>query len=164
MGVADLAERIKKGIGDTLNNKIIEIENVVKSKGYKMTQARKTIIRVFVESSDHLKPEDIYQLIRGTGVSIATVYRNIGVLKRISVIKEIAIHNERFYELNMFSEKKLHLHFQCKSCGKIKEYADNSSVIGLIRQRESIENIYGDLVEDITFIMEGICKECRGNT
>lgn len=151
-------------MGDTLKNKIVEIERMLSSAGYRLTMPRKLVVRTFVETQRHLRPEDLYQLLRRQGVSRPSVYRNIDTLKKIGIIKEITINHERYYELSMFSGKKLHLHFQCRVCGKIKEYTDEHLVLDLIKQREYIEKTHEDDIEDTTIIMKGICKTCKEET
>jgi len=149
-----------------MKNKAIEIEAIVKAKGYKLTPSRKRIIQVFVETEEHLKPEEIYQKVRDQKVKdqkigIATVYRTLDILKRIGIIKELSIQNDRYYELNIFSEKKLHIHFQCNECGHIKEYIDKPLIKEMLYQKDFIEKKYRDCIEDITIVMKGTCEECK---
>ncbi|KIY22676.1 MULTISPECIES: Fur family transcriptional regulator [Mesobacillus] len=144
-----------------VENKIFKIEEWIKASGYKCTAPRDTLIRLFVETKRHLRPEEIYMLTKAQGVSLPTVYRNIDLLKRIGVIKEIVIQKERYYELNMFSRKKLHIHFSCNQCGQIKEYLDSKIFRDMIEQRDYIEEVFHDDIEDVTIVMNGICDLCK---
>lgn len=138
-----------------------ELMEYLKEKGYKTTRAREELIRVFVETQDHLKPEDVHRKLKAEHVSLPTVYRSIDLLKKLGIIKEISIADERYYELYRFSQKKLHIHFQCISCGKIKEYDDRHVISTMLNQKEYIEKNYGDQIEDITIVTKGICQECK---
>lgn len=44
------------------NQKILDIEKILKDNGYKLTGSRKLMIKIFVDSEKHLKPDDVYQL------------------------------------------------------------------------------------------------------
>lgn len=143
-----------------VKQKVSEIESLLRSHGYKMTHSRETIIKLFVETTDHLRAEDVYRAVRDLGVSLPTVYRNVDILKRTGIIKEIVIHKERFYELSIYSQKKLHIHFHCLRCGQIKEYNDRQIFREMIKQKEMLEEAYQDDIQDITIIMTGICADC----
>jgi Fe2+ or Zn2+ uptake regulation protein len=62
----------------------------------------------------------------------------------------------------MYSQKKLHIHFNCHKCGQITEYSDRHIFKELIAQRDYLEKTYGDSIEDITIVMTGICNHCKG--
>lgn len=143
-----------------INLKASDIENLLKNHGYKMTHSREIIVKLFVETSDHLRPEDVYQHVREFGVSLPTVYRTVDILKRHGIIKEIVIHKENFYELSIYSQKKLHIHFHCIECGQIKEYNDRQVFREMIKQKEMLERSYLDDIQDITIVMTGVCVEC----
>lgn len=143
------------------NQKILDIEKILKDNGYKLTGSRKLMIKIFVDSEKHLKPDDVYQLLRKERISLPTVYRNIEIFKETGVIKELPIHNERYYELEIYSGKKMHIHFQCQSCGIIKEYSDLELKKLMIEERDFIEVNHGDRINDITIVMSGTCKVCQ---
>jgi len=141
--------------------KVAEIEVIMKNSGYRFTRAREMVVKLFVDTEDHLKPEEVHRLLRDKEISLPTVYRNIDILKKMGIIKEISIGTERVYELNVFNKKKLHMHFKCNVCEKIKEYSNKEIFKEMIRQRDYLENSFGDDIEDITVVMTGICKECK---
>ena len=143
------------------SQKIHDIEKILIDNGYKLTGSRKLMIRIFVDASIHLKPDDVYQLLRKDRISLPTVYRNIEIFKDTGVIKELPIHNERYYELEIYSGKKMHIHFQCQSCGIIKEFSDLELKKLMIEERDFIEAKYGDRINDITIVMSGTCKACQ---
>ncbi|MGF7184066.1 Fe2+ or Zn2+ uptake regulation protein [Desulfitispora alkaliphila] len=141
--------------------KIKDIKKLIKSKGYKCTDARESIIEIFVLSNEHLKPKDVYYKTKEKEISLPTVYRNIDLLCKLGIIKEITINNHRYYELYIYSSKKLHIHFRCKKCGQIKESRDPFVIEKMYEQISYLENKYAHIVEDITIIIEGTCKDCR---
>jgi Fe2+ or Zn2+ uptake regulation protein len=144
-----------------MEQKVSEIQALMISKGYKFTRSRKIMTKLFVTTRDHLKPEDVYRLTKDQNISLPTVYRNLDLMLRLGVIKEIAIHHERFYELDLYSRKKLHIHFQCSRCGQIKEYSNPEVFRSMIEQRDYLESFYGDDIDDITIVMTGMCSDCK---
>lgn len=137
------------------------IENIVESAGYKMTYSRYTMLGLFIDCKAHLRPEDVYQMLRDREISLPTVYRNIAIFKDLGIIKEITINEDHYYELNMYNQKKMHMHFRCSVCGQIKEYSDRQVFKAMIQQKDAIEAAYQDQIQDVTIVMTGICKTCK---
>ncbi len=150
-----------KWVKINMEKKVAEIVKLLKAKGYNITHSRNIMIRLFVETEKHLKPEEVYDLAKDQGISLPTVYRNIDVLKKTGVIKEITINNDRFYELHIYSQKKLHIHFRCNRCGNIRDYNNRNIFKKMIQQKDYIEETFGDHVEDISIVMRGICRDCH---
>ena len=143
-----------------MDKKVLEIQALLVSKGYKFTRSRKAMTALFVSTSDHLKPEDIHKLTKDQGVSLPTVYRNLDLMVRLGIIKEIEIHHDRFYELDLYSRKKLHMHFHCRVCGQIKEYSNPEIFKSMIEQRDYLESVFEDDIDDISIVMTGTCSDC----
>ncbi|OPL07521.1 MAG: hypothetical protein AVO33_05205 [delta proteobacterium ML8_F1] len=142
-------------------DRLTEIELILKEKNYKLTFSRREILKCFLDEEKHLKAEDIYYTVKKEGISLPTVYRNIEVLKNNDIISEISINGDRFFELKTFSRKRVHFHFKCKNCNKIKEYFDTDLVVNLIDIKNEIEKRYDNQVENIDIVFEGTCKECE---
>lgn len=51
-------------------------------------------------------------------------------------------------------------HFQCIQCQKIQEYDDPYIFKEMLRQKEYIEETYQDIIDDITIVTKGTCKDC----
>ena len=140
-------------IGDRMS-KISAIEKLLKDKGYKSTYSRKEIIQCFLDSEKHLRPEDIYEKVRESGISLPTVYRNIEMLKENKIISELNAGGERFYELRMFSQKVLHLHYKCDTCNHLIEITDTDLVLDLINLKNKVEKRYDNTIDDIEIIIQ----------
>lgn len=144
-----------------MKDKVNMIEDILRKKNFKLTSSRKEIIRVFLESDEHLKPEDVYELVKDKDISLPTVYRTIDILKRNQIIEEITIGKHRYYELKIFSGKKMHIHFKCDRCGEIFDIDDQTMVMDLIRIRDNAEKEFDVEVEDLLMVMRGTCDKCR---
>ena len=146
-------------MGETVD-RLKEIEKILKEKNYKLTFSRTEIIKCFLDEEKHLRAEDIYNLVKEDGITIPPVYRNIEVLKENNIISEISINGDRFFELKMFSKKRVHFHLKCKECNKIIEYQDTDLVVNLIDIKNEIEKRYNNDIENIYVVFEGTCNNC----
>lgn len=144
-----------------MKKRLDEIRKIVVENGYKFTYSRNIMVKLFLEETGHITPEDIYLKLSRENISLPTVYRNIEIFKQIGVIKEINIDNTRLYELSIYSKKKLHIHFKCSTCKTLKEYDDMFLINALLEQKNYIEEKYQDQMDDMTIIITGKCRECK---
>lgn len=144
-----------------MDNKKKRILNLLESKNVKLTIQRKEILSVFMNSNIHLKPEDVYDIVKNKGIGLATVYRTIEILKKNDIIQEITIENTRYYELKMFGEKCMHIHFKCDICGTVFDCDNIKLGLKMIALRDLTENLCDVEVSDMTITMNGICNNCK---
>ena len=144
-----------------MDNKIKKIEGILKQRGYKVTSGRKEIIKLFANNKDkHLKIDEVYNLVKRK-ISLPTVYRTIEILKKVGIIKETIINNVRFYELRIFSEKCMHIHLKCQKCGRLFDYINSNVIVELLEEKNKLEKKYDIIVNNISIVFDGVCKECR---
>lgn len=150
-------------MSNIINHEEIEkhLSKIVTDRGYKYNHSRRLVLKHFIENRDHMTPEDVYNDIKDGVISMSTVYRNIEIFDNLGIIKHINIDGIRYFELNMFNKKKLHVHLSCRKCGKIKEYESSAIFNQMIAQKEFIESLNGDIVEDVSIVMKGICHSCQ---
>ncbi len=89
----------------------------------------------------------------------STIYRFIGILSRIGVIKEISsIAGEHYYGLSLNSMPS-HSHFFCRKCGKVICLAPFS-----IRETFSLFSQLNNFnIEDINLVIKGVCESCENS-
>ena len=144
-----------------MKNKFDIIQNLLKEKQINTTSQRKEIIQIFLNNKGHFKPEEIHTLVKNKKIGLATVYRTIEILKTNDIIEEICIGKDRYYELKLFSEKRLHIHFQCDQCHKIYDYDKTNVILDLIHLRNLVEDEYKVEVSDLKMMLNGTCQDCR---
>lgn len=144
-----------------MESKIDKIKEILQRCHYRFTDGRKEIIKVFINSNKHLSPLEVYEIVKEKNVSLPTVYRTIDILKNNGIIKEVVFNNERYYELKLFSQKCMHIHFRCQKCGKILDIDDTNIILKLIEIRNKLEKQNNFIIEDISVTICGICSECR---
>ena len=107
----------------------------------KLTNARKSILDILINSSKPLSYEDIKDKI---SMDKATFYRNITIFEEENLINSFESNDKkRYFEI----KRVAHPHFICSSCSKIECIHKK---IDLNLPEYKIDNI----------IIKGICKEC----
>ncbi|SHI67146.1 Fe2+ or Zn2+ uptake regulation protein [Geosporobacter subterraneus DSM 17957] len=144
-----------------MEDQIKNLTAILERKNIRPTPKRKEILKAFVNTNNHLKPEELYNLVKNKGVGLATTYRNLELLKKNGIIKEIKIDNERYYELKIYSQKCLHIHLKCSTCGSIYDCAETGLVLNMLKLQSFVESLYDFEAVDLEIVMEGVCKKCR---
>ena len=133
------------------------MEEILKEKGYKITEARLAILEVFSKNKDPLDAEDIYKKLKKVHKNIneVTVYRTLssfaskGILKRIDLRK-----NSVHFEL----AEEHHHHIVCTNCGAIEEF-ENSEVEKVLGRIVSKSSKFKSIKEhSLEFF--GLCRVC----
>jgi len=144
-----------------MENKLLMIEKLLNEKDIKLTSRRRAVLEVLLNHQEHFRVEEIYDKLKTTGIGFATVYRTVELLTKAGIINEIMIDKVNYYELKVFSEKCLHVHFKCKECKKVFDCNDAKIGLDIVKLKNYTEETYGVNVEDVTIVMQGTCKECR---
>lgn len=70
-----------------------EIDDMLRDAGIRVTQQRRTVIAVLVQSHDHPSAQDVYARAKlvDRSISFATVYRALATLADASIVQRIAV-------------------------------------------------------------------------
>ena len=97
------------------------LHDELRSRGFRLTPARKAILEIVTQSSEPLTAKEIHGALikRGIASDKVTVYREIGFLARESFLAEVQFHdrNKRF-EL---ADLDHHHHLICQKCARIQD-------------------------------------------
>lgn len=129
----------------------------LKENGHKLTPQRLAIIKILSESKGHPSVEDIYKQLQKNfpGISEATVYRNILLIKSLGEVLELGFAGESTH----YDGRKPnpHPHIICVMCRKIID-----------PDLESLNEMTKEITEEsgfdiLTYRLDffGICPECR---
>ncbi|MBD3264887.1 MAG: transcriptional repressor [Candidatus Omnitrophica bacterium] len=131
-----------------------EIVSTLKGKGIKITPQRLEIYRILAGHNKHLTAESIYERIKAKipGISLATVYTVLEVLKSKKLISEIRI---KFDKSCFESRTDMHHHFLCTKCGRIFDI--DIPPCPTLAEKE----VNGHLIEKIGGYFYGVCSDCR---
>lgn len=98
------------------------------SEGLRQTSQRNAIIVAAFSTREHFSAEDLLRMARAIEplVSRATVYRNLPLLIKSGLLRELDLGNGiQYYDPN-FIERPIHNHLICVDCDKIIEFEDSN--------------------------------------
>ena len=127
------------------------LHSILKKTPLKSTPQRLAILNT-IQKNGHICVEDMFKELKPQfpSLSLATIYKNIILLKKEGILSEISIQNLKpKYEI----KKTPHGHFICKNCGKIYDF-DLQNVCN-----PSLKEI--EKIEDSEVYLYGICKKCK---
>ncbi len=145
-----------------MEEKYNTIVEKIKAKGYRISKPREEMIKLFLSVGRHLSIREIYDIVKFKGISMASIYRNIEILKNNGIIKEIQINETKYYELKIYSQKCIHLHFICEKCGKIIDVHNENISSKLIEIIYKLQRENNYIINDFYGVIKGICSECKG--
>lgn len=110
----------------------------------------------FIMSSDrHWSPNEIFTELEKTGekVSLATIYRNLGILVELGQIRRITLPSE-----GVVYDRRVdpHYHFYCVKCDKLFDLPLTYKT----EWNSSLEHDTGMTVLDHELTVRGICAAC----
>jgi Fur family peroxide stress response transcriptional regulator len=90
----------------------------LKSRGIRLTPQRQIILQFLKETDDHPTAEQVYQKIgeQFPGISLATVYNTLKMLKELGVIRELSYGDMSSRYDGNDSE---HAHLVCEGCNHV---------------------------------------------
>jgi Fe2+ or Zn2+ uptake regulation protein len=129
----------------------------LRTSGKRITPQRKTVLAILAEANTHLAAQDIQARARqyDAGLSLATVYRTLNILRETGVVHELHLDGEHHhYEL---SAKDEHSHLVCLSCGRVIE-VDSAS---FCQAAKAVGEVHGFVVATAQVELAGYCESCH---
>lgn len=99
----------------------------INDRGYRMTEQRKIVLEELTRRDYHPRAGELYQMVRQRlpRISFATVYRNLKILKKLGLIRELNYgRNFSRYDARIDN----HHHFVCIKCGKVYDINPDESM------------------------------------
>lgn len=126
-------------------------------KGLKVTTPRLRILHMLEDSKQHLRAEDIYQVLRTDGdeVGLATVYRVLAQFEAAGIVKKH--HFAEGHAVFEMDRGAHHDHLMCVKCNKVEEFVDSE----IEARQESIAKRFGYEITDHSLYLYGICQNCQ---
>ncbi len=138
----------------------VDLVERMRRAGLRLTGPRRIIARVLERAEDHLDIDQITARAREVDPSVhrATVYRTVGLLKKIGLVDELDLLHIRgdrhYYEIRMGSE---HAHVICTACGQVVEPPGAT----ISKAREGFARETGFDVDYIRVEVGGTCPGCQ---
>ena len=134
-----------------------EFQSFLKSKGFKLTGERRTILDEIFATHEHINAEDLFLQLRKkkANVSRATVYRTLNLLVTSGLVQRISF-GEKFAVYEHVFGHDQHDHLVCIKCGNIIEFSDSS----LAKKYQAIAD--KEAFRPLAFRLQilGYCKKC----
>ncbi|EFR32007.1 Fur family transcriptional regulator [Eremococcus coleocola] len=92
----------------------------LKEKGFKLTNKRREILEIFIDSDRYLTAKQVYQSLaeKYPTMSYNTTYRNLYDFVKIGLLESTEYQNEQLFRISCEGEDHHHHHFICTNCGK----------------------------------------------
>ncbi len=132
------------------------ITRKLRDNGYKMTPQRLAIVRILAGSEGHPGVEDIHDQLKKEfpTMSLATVYRNILIMKSLGEVLELGFPDGRNrYDGN---RPNPHPHVICIKCKKIVD--PDLESLDEMKKEVALETSFKILNHRLDFF--GICSDC----
>jgi Fur family ferric uptake transcriptional regulator len=129
----------------------------LREAGYKITNARRTVLEVLCQDDQHLTSADVIEQVEARDPSIgrASIFRTLELLTELAIIRPTYL-TPRTPNYIVMPESGHHAHIICPQCSKITELGDCEieDLIAQIAEKQGLE-ITGHLLE-----IYGICPDC----
>lgn len=134
------------------------IVNKLKTKGYRLTVARKAIINIFESNNKPISAEQVNDILIEDSIYInkSTLYREIDFLVIQNLLKPIQLQEKtKRYELVHLHH---HHHLICQKCNKIEDFEIKNCIDDVLTKVTSDHNF---LISDHILDIYGICSQCQ---
>jgi len=134
-----------------------EILDQISSQGYRVTRARRAIIRVLLEDTGQLSPEELMHLARQkhANVGLVTVYRTLDLLSDMGYVRRVHTGDN----CNGFAKVSLghRHHLICRGCGKVVDF-EGCDLTPMVTR---VEQETGFVIDEHILELSGVCSACR---
>lgn len=126
------------------------------------TKQRHLLMAFFASHPDEAIPVSaIASALAESGVSRASIYRNLSILESEGIVRKVAKEGfrEASYRYLNAARCRQHLHLACTKCGKTY-HLDLPATERLIN---SVQNDAQFEIDSSSTVLYGICSSCKGN-
>ena len=127
-------------------------------RALRFTAQRRDVLAEVLASRGHFGAEDLYASLRASGrsVSLATVYRTLGLLCECGLIRQAPRWEDRERYESVYGQQH-HDHMLCVECGRVIEFCDDE----LEALKSRICRRHGFAPIDHRIGIRGLCRTCR---
>lgn len=136
-------------------SKVQEMIAIMSRSGWRITDQRRTLAKIFTDTDGFLTPKEVYDLMKDkySGVSFDTVYRNLRMLSEMGVLEQFYFMEGGLkFKGSCFNHH--HHHFICMNCEKTYtfEYCPMSKQIHVPDNFKVMNH---------RFEIYGVCGDCQ---
>ena len=129
----------------------------LRSAGYKLTQARLTVLRVLEAEHGHITSSDILEKVEEINPSIgrASIFRTLDLFTQLGIIRPTYINTSLTPTYVMMHEGHHH-HVICTNCNRVLEFDD----CGLETLTQTLEETLNIKISGHLLEFYGMCQMC----
>jgi Fur family ferric uptake transcriptional regulator len=130
----------------------------MRQHGYKLTPQRRAVLKIIMESRNHLSAEAIYKRVKEEypAIGLTTIYRTLNILSDLGLICEVYTAGScRSYLVRGPLEH--HHHLICSGCSKVVDFTD----CDLADTERKLSEGTGFKIEEHLLEFVGICPDCQ---
>lgn len=139
----------------------INVTDMLKQSGLKLTKQRKDIIKIFINTNHLLTADDIYSILSNNNskYGLATVYRTLSSLCEKSIIQTVNIpfDNSQYFILSESSHIHHLICIKCKKCIIIDICPVEQFSLDLAKKN-------GFEITNHSFQILGLCSRCKNKS
>lgn len=129
------------------------------SSGHRASGARAEVISAIAELGCSVTAREVADVLhdRGSGVGLASIYRALDLLERLSLVKRFDVGEgiARYEPAHPSGEH--HHHIVCDSCGTVEPFEDEALERAIGRLSDRVD--FAVAAHDVT--LHGECRACR---
>jgi len=131
---------------------------VLRSKGYRVTEPRKRVLKVLAEVQSPVSPYEIQEILQQKSeyLNHVTIYRILELLCSLNLVHKVLLAG-RFVKCTLGEGDGCHRFVVCRQCGALREYADKA----LCEEENAIAQGFGFRAEQHFSEFYGVCSNCR---
>ncbi len=133
---------------------------VLRSRGYRVTEPRKHVLKVLAEAQRPVSPYDIQEILQQKGeyLNHVTIYRVLDLLCSLNLAHKVFLVGG-FVKCTLGEGGGCHRFVVCRECGALREYADKA----LCEEENAIAQEFGFRTEQHLSEFSGICSGCMAS-
>ncbi|PHS56929.1 MAG: transcriptional repressor [Sulfurimonas sp.] len=132
----------------------MNFEYLIKTHNLKVTAQRVSILEN-MNNYGHINIDELFLEVKKNfnNISLATLYKNINLMIKNSLIKEVKIAS---YKSKYEIKKDTHAHILCTVCNEFEDLDFNCSLAV-----DNVEKTTAYKIDNSEFIFSGICQKCQ---
>ena len=134
-----------------------DVSELLRERGYRVTQARQAVWRVLVEAEDHLTAEELTQQVHATdpGINLASVYRSLSLFQQLELVRESRLGGDEASRWELAHPDE-HFHLVCDRCGRVDHH--EGTLVETIK--DHLRRGHGFQPTAVELLVTGRCRTC----
>ncbi len=134
-----------------------EFQQAIRAAGLRATPARIAILQLLRNANSPLTHADVSKELAGTGVDVATVFRNLNGMAQAGLLRKVELGDHVWRFETILEEEHdhgtSHPHFLCVDCGTV-------TCLDEVKLTSSSKRVTANVGEVTEILVRGHCNAC----